>query len=509
MCARVASIGLRGMEGYLVHVEVKVMIGVDSLVIVGLPDASVKESKERVAAALHSQGYSLSSQKIIIHLSPAELKKNGPLFDLAMAISILVSLKELKPIIPEHTGFIGSLSLDGRVQPVEGMLPAVLAAKKLGLKKLYMPFDERLPALEFKDLEIVYVSSLEEVILHLNGQEIIPLFQRAKAVENQSYAADFKKIVGHSYAKYALEVAAAGEHHVFMTGPPGCGKSLLAETFPSIMPPLSKEAQLEMISLYQLSGSLWEHTEMPPFRNPHHSASGVSIVGGGQYPRPGEVSLAHRGVLFLDEIAEFTKKTLDMLRQPLESGKVSISRTQATVTYPASFILIGAMNPCPCGYAGSNTHYCTCTSKRIIAYQNKLSGPLRDRFDINLSLMPVHLKSNQSGSDESSSSIRNRVEEARKRQYERYGREICNSRVSYDILMKTSPLSPDHYRTLQQFSNKKNWSNRTQIKVIRLARTISDLEGSIGITDRSMWKAVKLNSLVERKAVTWIKANGI
>ena len=215
MFDRVASIDLRGMEAYLVHVEVKVMIGVDSIVIVGLPDASVKESKERVAAALHSQGYSLSSQKIIIHLSPAELKKNGPLFDLAMAISILVSLKELKPIIPEHTGFIGSLSLDGRVQPVEGMLPAVLAAKKLGLKKLYMPFDERLPALEFTDLEIVYVSSLEEVILHLNGQEIIPLFQRAKVVENQSHSADFKKIVDYSYAKYALEVA-AGVNTMFL-----------------------------------------------------------------------------------------------------------------------------------------------------------------------------------------------------------------------------------------------------------------------------------------------------
>ncbi|WP_322746502.1 ATP-binding protein [Cytobacillus oceanisediminis] len=221
------------------------------------------------------------------------------------------------------------------------------------------------------------------------------------------------------------------------------------------------------------------------------------------------LSNQYHGVLFLDEIAEFTKKTLDMLRQPLESGKVSISRTQATVTYPASFILIGAMNPCPCGYAGSNSHCCTCTSKQIIAYQNKLSGPLRDRFDINLSLLPVHLKTVQTGSEESSSTIRKRVEEARKRQYERYGREICNSRVSYDTLVKTSPLLSDQYRTLQQFSNKKNWSNRTQIKVIRLARTISDLEGSIGITDQSMWEAVKLNSLVERKAGTGIKANGI
>ncbi|MBT2708635.1 ATP-binding protein [Pseudomonas sp. ISL-84] len=222
----------------------------------------------------------------------------------------------------------------------------------------------------------------------------------------------------------------------------------------------------------------------------------------------GEISLAHRGVLFLDEIAEFTKKTLDMLRQPLESGKVSISRTQATVTYPASFILIGAMNPCPCGYAGSNTHYCTCSPKQIAAYQNKLSGPLKDRFDINLSLSPVNLKSVHTRKEESSSAIRKRVEAAREMQYDRYRREIGNGRVSYDTLLKTSPLTAEQQRTLQLFSYKKNWSNRTQIKIIRLARTISDLKGSVGITDQSIWEAVKLNSLVERKDVVGIKVNG-
>ncbi|WP_308315071.1 ATP-binding protein [Bacillus sp. M6-12] len=257
-----------------------------------------------------------------------------------------------------------------------------------------------------------------------------------------------------------------------------------------------------MISLYQLSGSSWTHTNTPPFRSLHHSASGVSIIGDGQFPKPGEISLAHRGVLFLDEIAEFTKKTLDMLRQPLESGIVSISRTQATITYPASFILIGAMNPCPCGYAGSNTHYCTCSPKQIIVYQNKLSGPLRDRFDINLSLRPVDLKSDKSSKEEPSSSIRVRVEEARKRQYDRYGKEISNGRVSYHTLLQTSPLTPYQERTLQQFSVKKNWSNRTQIKIIRLARTISDLQGSDGITDQSIWEAVKLNNIKEIKKVS-------
>lgn len=493
MCARAVSIGLRGMDGYLVEVEVKALAGMDSIIIVGLPDASVKESKERVSAALHSLGISLLGQKIIIHLSPAEMKKNGPMFDQAMAISVLQSVGELKADIPDHTGFIGALSLDGRVLPVEGMLPAVLAAKKLGIKKLYMPFDERLPALKFNDLEIVYISSLEETINHLKGQEAAQLFVKTKEAEARVSHQDFNQIIGHGYVKNALEVAAAGEHHVFMTGPPGCGKSLLAESFPSIMPALTNEARLEVISLYQLNGSTSKSSYDPPFRSPHHSASGVSIIGGGQYPKPGEISLAHRGVLFLDEIAEFSRKTLDMLRQPLESGSVSISRTQATITYPASFILIGAMNPCPCGYTGSNTRYCTCTPKQITAYQNKLSGPLRDRFDINLSLSSVNLKRVNTHKEESSNVIRKRVEEARQRQYHRYGKEICNGRVKFDALMGTGSLSNNQQRGIEQFSMKKGWSNRTQIKIIRLARTLSDLAGSAEITDQSIWEAIKLN----------------
>jgi magnesium chelatase family protein len=505
---KVTSIGLKGMEGYLVNVTVKAFAGVESIVIVGLPDASVKESKDRIMAALHSFGHSLADKKIIISLSPSEQKKNGPMFDLAMAVCVLLCIKALKVKIPDHTGFIGALSLYGEIESVEGMLPTVLAAKRLGIKRLYMPFDERLPLLEFDELEIVYVSSLNEVVQHLSGQSILPFFPQQKEENVSLNYIDFQQIIGHSYAKSALEVAAAGEHHVFMTGPPGCGKSMLAESFPSILPPLTKEAQLEMMSLYSLSGISFPHVNMPPFRNPHHSASAISIIGGGQYPKPGEVSLAHRGVLFLDEIAEFSKKTLDMLRQPLESGTVTISRTQATIKYPASFILISAMNPCPCGYAGSNSHYCTCTQKQILSYQNKLSGPLRDRFDINLSLRSVDFKAEKRGG-EPSHIIRKRVEEARKRQYDRYGKEISNSRIDYDTLLKFSPLTLEQQRMLDQFSARKNWSNRTQIKIIRLARTISDLQGTERITDQNIWEAVKLNNRAvltrtsEMANVTW------
>jgi magnesium chelatase family protein len=499
MWAKVTSIGLKGMEGYRINVEVGTYVGNDSFKIVGLPDAAVKESKERIIAALRSLGYTLSGQKITINLSPADQKKMGPMFDLPMAIALLLSLHELEAVISEETGFIGALSLDGSVQPVEGLLPAVLAAKKLGIRRIYLPFDEKLPNLDISGLEIIYVTSLQDVIGHLSGQWYPPptqAFFNKKEEENASNweIVDLQQVIGHSGAKHALEIAAAGEHHVLMTGPPGCGKSLLASSFPSILPALSKEAELEVISLYQLSRNPYRQTQVPLFRNPHHSASGVSIIGGGQYPKPGEISLAHRGVLFLDEIGEFSKKTLDMLRQPLENGMITISRTHATITYPASFILIAAMNPCPCGYAGSNSHYCTCTPKQILFYQNKLSGPLRDRFDIHLALGPVDFDATaRSGSGEPSNVVRKRVEEARARQYNRYGKDICNGRVPYEVLIKESPLTDVQQKNLQHHLIKSGWSNRAQVKILRLARTISDLEASPRITDQSIAEAIKLH----------------
>jgi magnesium chelatase family protein len=494
MCAKVTSIGLRGMEGYRVNVEVRSFVGTDSFRIVGLPDAAVKESKERIIASLQSLEYSLSGQKIIINLSPAEQKKSGPMYDFPMAISVLQSLYELDGTIPEDTGFIGALSLDGAIMPVEGMLPAVLAAKNLGIHTLYMPYDKKLPSLELPELEILYVSSLKDVINHLSGRGRLPSINKSDEFpsHNRSFI-DFQQVIGHQTTKRTLEIAAAGEHHVLMTGPPGCGKSMLAESFPSILPPLTKEAQLEVISLYQLSGNEFPRGMMPPYRSPHHSASSIAMIGGGSYPKPGEISLAHRGVLFLDEIAEFEKKTLEMLRQPFENGKITISRTQARITYPASFILIAAMNPCPCGYAGSNNHYCMCTQRHILTYQNKISGPLRDRFDIHLTVKPVNLNDTKGKGWEPSSVIRQRVEEARYRQYYRYGDEVCNSRVPYDTLLKTSPLTAEQQRNLQQLAIKENWSNRTQIKIIRLARTIADLQASTSISDESIWQASKLN----------------
>ncbi|NMD72709.1 YifB family Mg chelatase-like AAA ATPase [Bacillus sp. DNRA2] len=495
MTVKISSIGLKGLEGYCVQVQVHVSEGKESMVIVGLPDTSVKESKERVLSAVHTLGCDVSEQKIVVNLSPSEHKKNGPFFDLAMAIGILKEKGELKAKIPDDSVFIGALSLDGTVEKVDGMLPALIAANTLGFKRVYLPYDPHIPILMFEGLECIVIQHIHEVIQHLSGQNLLPLMEAPQPPEHFShhfeYAKDFRDIIGHEHAKQAFEIAAAGEHNVLMSGPPGCGKSLFAEAFPSILPPLTKEAQLEVMSLYQLAKERLDFPQIAPFRHPHHSSSSISIIGGGTNPKPGEISLAHRGVLFLDEMAEFPKKTLDMLRQPLESGMVTISRAQSTVRYPCSFLLIAAMNPCQCGYHDSNTRYCTCSTKQIQSYKNRVSGPIIDRFDILLYLKPVNL-SQPSKDVVDSNFIRKRVEQARDRQFRRYQQQLTNAKVPFEKLTALSPLKEHQLNMIRQVSSKQQWSNRVQIKIIRLARTISDLAGLQEISDESIWQAILL-----------------
>lgn len=494
LSAKVNSIGLKGLEGYLVQVEVQVMAGVESVTIVGLPDASVKESRERVLSAMHVMGHSLADKKVIVNLSPAEQRKNGPLFDLAIALGVLKSGDFVSVKVPMDVAFIGAVSLDGSVVPVQGMLSAILAAKQLRLRILYLPYDKNIPEVTLDGLELVYVSSIEDVLAYLEGHRPLFAHQPNRVLENNMirYERDFQQIIGHAFAKRALEIAAAGGHHVMMDGPPGCGKSLLAETFHLILPPLSKEAQLEKMSLYQLADTPYESPLLPPYRSPHHSSSAVAIIGGGSNPKPGEVSLAHHGVLFLDELAEFSKKTLDMLRQPLENGKVTISRAHSTVTYPSSFIFISAMNPCPCGYLGSSAHYCTCSEKQISTYQNRVSGPIRDRMDIVLSLKPVSLNQDELHDQESSETIRARVIRARERQHQRYGARMTNGDVAFDQLLAASPLQEKQEQMIKQLCMKQGYSNRVHIKIIRLARTIADLRGDDLITEEAIWEAFTL-----------------
>ncbi|WML58631.1 YifB family Mg chelatase-like AAA ATPase [Neobacillus sp. PS2-9] len=496
MTVKVSSIGLKGLEGYRVQVEVKIKSGTESMVIVGLPDASVKESRERVIAALSHFAVDVTNQKVVVNLSPSEQKKNGPLFDLAMDIAALKEQKVIKTEIPLETAFIWELSLDGMVVTAEGILPAVISAKGLGLKKVYLPYDPEIPIHMLEGIECVVVQHIEEVVRHLEGQESlfthIPLPHHLPSPHlSESPQKDFCHVIGHEQAKRALEIAAAGEHNLLMSGPPGCGKSLLAETFPSILPPLTTQSQLDVLSLYQLAGEKRSLAQAVPFRHPHHSASSVAIIGGGSSPRPGEISLAHRGVLFLDEIAEFSKKTLDMLRQPLETGQVTISRAHSTVTYPSSFILIAAMNPCPCGYFGANHHYCTCSQKQLQTYRNRLSGPVYDRIDILLSLQSINLDQ-PAKAVETSEEIRQRLQKARALQYHRYQQEVSNAKVPFEVLHQLSPLTTEHQVMLTKVAAKQNWSNRVQIKIIRLARTISDLAGEERITDTAIWEAMTL-----------------
>ncbi|WP_241558901.1 YifB family Mg chelatase-like AAA ATPase [Oceanobacillus halophilus] len=473
------------------------------MVIVGLPDASVKESRERVLASIAHFDLDVTDKKVVVNLSPSDQKKNGSLFDLSIAVAALKELREITCEISTETAFIGALSLDGAVVSGEGILPAVLAAKGLGIKRVYLPYDPVLPLHMIKDVECIVVQHMEEVVHHLEGQEGLSLHPNSPQMEQllhtpETHQKDFCHVIGHEQAKRALEIAAAGEHNLLMSGPPGCGKSLLAETFPSILPTLTNQAQLEVMSLYQLADEKRTHYQIIPFRHPHHSASAVAIIGGGSNPKPGEISMAHRGVLFLDEISEFSKKTLDMLRQPLETGEVTISRAHSTVTYPSSFILIGAMNPCPCGYLGSFHHYCTCSQKQIQAYRNRLSGPIHDRMDILLSLQSVNVNQ-PSIKQETSSDIRKRVESARLRQFERYQLEVSNAKVPFETMIEKSPLQAEQKRMLTNVSAKQNWSNRVQIKIIRLARTISDLAGEERISDQAIWEAMKLRRWSQNK----------
>ncbi|WP_170007293.1 YifB family Mg chelatase-like AAA ATPase [Bacillus fonticola] len=497
MATVITSVGLKGLEGYRVHVEVQIIPGVEGVTVVGLPDAAVKESKDRVMAALFANDCVVPDQKVVINLSPAEQRKNSPIFDVAMAVGIMKEAGYIHDPIPEDVAFLGVLSLDGSIRPVEGMLPAILAAKNEKIQTVYLPYTHDFPLTHLEGIELRFIQTLSELTQVLSGQMSFTLPTSPVPVKSNSSSPytgerDFHHILGHSHAKRALEIAAAGGHNVLMSGPPGCGKSLLAETFPSIFPALTQQSQLEVISIYQLAGHSNPIVNRAPFRSPHHSSSAVSLIGGGSHPKPGEVSLAHHGVLFLDEMAEFPKRTLDMLRQPIESGKVTISRAASTVTYPTRFLLLGAMNPCPCGFLGARNQYCTCSQKQIQAYQNRVSGPIKDRMDILLTLQPISMNKESIESNEWSKTIRHRVIEARRLQAERYGREETNATVSFEDVIELNPLTPSQQSMLHQRSANKDWSNRVQVKVIRLARTISDLQGKESITDEALWEAMTL-----------------
>ena len=489
MASLVNSFAISGIDGYLVEIETDTLYGKPSISIIGLGDRAIKESSERIQAAIIHTGYEFPKMKIVINLAPGDVKKRGSHFDLGMAIGLLLQSKQIAPNnIDIHSfGFIGELSLNGHLRPCTGVLPMVIAAKNSGIKNIIVPIENMGEASLVNGVHVYGLENLKAVIEFLEGsREIGQVEENPNPKFSPNYPIDFSDVKGQDILIEYIVVAAAGGHNMLMVGSPGCGKSMIAKRIPTILPKMSEEEALEVTKIYSVAGLLKDRGNLVterPFRAPHHSASLNSLVGGGNNAMPGEVSLAHNGVLFLDEVAEFSKKTLDALRQPLEDKKVTVARVNSTNTYPSNFMFIAAMNPCPCGYHG--TSKCKCTDYEILKYRQKVSGPILDRIDIQKYVHPVdfiNLTGNNKG--HTSAELRERVERAREIQRIRY-KDLkginCNAQMTSNLIKKYCQLNQESKALLKIAYDKYGYSARTYDKFLKVARTFADLDASPNI----------------------------
>ena len=509
MLSRVFSCAVIGMEGVIVEVEVDIGDGLPATIIVGLPDTAVQESRERVHSAIKNAGLFFPRKKLTVNLAPAVVRKEGAGYDLPIALGVLIANGQLMPESVEGALVIGELSLDGGVRHVRGMLPMAALARDKGFQRVFAPVSDAAEAALIPGLEVIPVASLSDLYRHLTGEQPIPA-QAAISPEDLpvSVQTDFCEIKGQEHVKRALEIAAAGGHNLLMTGSPGSGKTLLARALPSIFPRMTLDEALDVTQVYSIADQLPQDIPLirnRPFRSPHHTVSFAGLVGGGNIPRPGEISLAHRGVLFLDELPEFNPHVLEVLRQPMEDKIVTISRAHGTITFPANFQLVGAMNPCPCGYLNDSLRACTCSSGTVTKYQKRISGPLMDRIDIHVEVPRVDyekLSDNRIG--ESSESIRARVEKARERQRARFAAISCPNNGSLPLSCNAD-MRPAEIRQLCSLDSvgqsiiktamtQFQLTARAYHRVLKLARTIADLDEADGIASTHLAEALQYRS---------------